>query len=37
MGLLGMCAPDLRLPMTAMLPENLEKLKKALKDYGLLK
>jgi len=36
MGLLGMCCPDLRLPMCAMLPENLEKLKKALKDYGLL-
>jgi len=37
MGLLGMCEPDLRLPLCAMLPENLEKLKKALKDYGLLK
>jgi len=37
MGLLDMCEPDLRLPMSAMLPENLEKLKKALKDYGLLK
>ena len=36
MGLLGMCEPDLRLPMSAMLPENLEKLKKVLKDYGLL-
>ncbi len=36
MGLLGMCEPDLRLPMCAILPENLEKLKKALKDYGLL-
>ena len=36
MGLLGMCEPDLRLPMCTMLPENLEKLKKALKDYGLL-
>ena len=36
MGLLGMCEPDLRLPMCAMLPENLEKLKKALKEYGLL-
>ncbi|MDP2904682.1 MAG: 4-hydroxy-tetrahydrodipicolinate synthase [Candidatus Omnitrophota bacterium] len=36
MGLLGMCAPDLRLPMCSMLPENEEKLKKALKDYGLL-
>jgi 4-hydroxy-tetrahydrodipicolinate synthase len=37
MGLLGMCAPDLRLPMCAMSPENLEKLKNALRDYGLLK
>ena len=36
MGLLGMCEPDLRLPMSSMLPENLEKLKKALKEYGLL-
>lgn len=37
MGLLGLCEPDLRLPMTSMLPENKEKLVKALKDYGLLK
>ncbi len=37
MGILGMCAPDLRLPMSSMSPENLEKLKKALVDYGLLK
>ena len=37
MGLLGMCESDLRLPMCAMLPENLEKLKKALRNYGLLK
>ncbi len=36
MGLLGMCEPELRLPMSAMLPDNLEKLKTALKDYGLL-
>jgi len=35
MGLLGMCEPDLRLPMCSMLPENLEKVRKALKDYGL--
>ena len=35
MGLLGMCSPELRLPMCSMLPENLEKLKKALDDYGL--
>ncbi len=36
MGLLGMCSPELRLPMSEMEPENVEKLKKALKDYGLL-
>lgn len=37
MALLGMCEPDLRLPMCAMNPDNQEKLKKALRDYGLLK
>lgn len=37
MGLLGMCEPDLRLPMCSMSEANLEKLKKALKDFGLLK
>ncbi len=37
MGILGICEPDLRLPMTEMLPENADKLRKALKDYGLLK
>ncbi len=36
MGLLGMCEPELRLPMCAMLSENEEKLRKALKEYGLL-
>lgn len=36
LGLMGMCEPDLRLPMCALAPENLEKVKKALKDYGLL-
>jgi 4-hydroxy-tetrahydrodipicolinate synthase len=36
LGLLGMCEPGLRLPMCTMQPENLEKLKKALRDYGLL-
>lgn len=36
MGLMGLCEPDLRLPMCVMIPDNLEKLKKALKDYGLL-
>ena len=37
MGLMGLCDPSLRLPMCTMMPENLEKLKKALGDYGLLK
>ncbi|MDD5690941.1 MAG: 4-hydroxy-tetrahydrodipicolinate synthase [Candidatus Omnitrophica bacterium] len=37
MGLLGLCDPDLRLPMCEMSQDNLGKLKKALKDYGLLK
>lgn len=36
MGLLGMCEAGLRLPMCEMSPENLEKLKKALKEYGLV-
>ncbi|MEI8350004.1 MAG: 4-hydroxy-tetrahydrodipicolinate synthase [Candidatus Omnitrophota bacterium] len=36
MGLMGLCEPDARLPLCAMSNENLEKLKKALKDYGLL-
>ncbi|TRZ94829.1 4-hydroxy-tetrahydrodipicolinate synthase [bacterium] len=36
MGLLRMCDPQLRLPMCAISGDNLEKLKKALKDYGLL-
>ncbi|MBM3252222.1 MAG: 4-hydroxy-tetrahydrodipicolinate synthase [Candidatus Omnitrophica bacterium] len=37
MGLLGMCNPDLRLPLCTMSDENLAKLKTALKDYGLLR
>jgi len=37
MGLLGMCAPELRLPLSPMSPENLEKLKRALSEYGLMK
>jgi 4-hydroxy-tetrahydrodipicolinate synthase len=36
MGLMGLCEPDLRLPIASMLPENEEKLKKSLKDYGLI-
>lgn len=37
MGLMGLCSPDLRLPLCSMEEANLEKLKKALKDYGLQK
>ncbi|MDD4908667.1 MAG: 4-hydroxy-tetrahydrodipicolinate synthase [Candidatus Omnitrophica bacterium] len=36
MGLMKLCEPDLRLPMCSMSDENLEKLKKAMRDYGLL-
>lgn len=36
MGLMGLCSDEMRLPMCPMAEENLEKLKKALKDYGLL-
>jgi len=36
MSLLGLCSSEMRLPLTSMSEENLEKLKKALKDYGLL-
>ena len=37
MGLLGMCSPDLRLPMVPMQPENKERLRQVLADYGLFK
>ena len=37
MGLLGLCSPDLRLPLCAMSTDNLNKLKTALEEYGLLK
>ncbi len=37
MGLMGLCSPDLRLPLCSMDEGNLDKLKKALKDYGLWK
>jgi 4-hydroxy-tetrahydrodipicolinate synthase len=36
MSLMGMCNPDLRLPLCPMADDNLAKLKKALKDYGLI-
>ncbi|MDD3375607.1 MAG: 4-hydroxy-tetrahydrodipicolinate synthase [Candidatus Omnitrophica bacterium] len=37
MGLLGMCSDELRLPLSPMAAGNVEKLKIALKNYGLLK
>ena len=37
MGFLGLCEASLRLPMCPMSEENLGKLKKELKEYGLLK
>lgn len=37
MGLLKLCDPGLRLPMCGMSIENLEKLKAALKAYGLMR
>lgn len=36
MGLMGMIEPTLRLPMCAMLESNLDKLKKALREYKLI-
>jgi len=36
MELLGMCSADLRLPLCEMDKENLEKLKVALENYGIL-
>jgi len=37
LGMMGLCEPDVRLPMSSMLEENKEKLRKALKEYKLLK
>jgi 4-hydroxy-tetrahydrodipicolinate synthase len=36
MGLMKMIDPQIRLPLCEMLPENKEKLVKALKDYSLI-
>ncbi|MBF0620078.1 MAG: 4-hydroxy-tetrahydrodipicolinate synthase [Candidatus Omnitrophica bacterium] len=36
-GLMGICSPKVRLPMCEMEPANLEKLKKILRDYKLIK
>ena len=37
MGLLGLCSPELRLPLCEMEEENFSRLKLALQQYGLLK
>ena len=37
MGLLGRCDSEIRLPLCAMSEKNLERLKKAMQNYGLLK
>jgi len=37
MGLIGLCDPQLRLPLCSMSEDNLAKLKKVLKDYELIK
>lgn len=37
LGLMGMCSPELRLPMSEMEEQNVVKLKNALREYGLLK
>jgi 4-hydroxy-tetrahydrodipicolinate synthase len=37
MALLGLCEAEMRLPLSPMRPENATRLKKALRDYGLLK
>lgn len=36
MGLMKMCDPEMRLPLCDMMPENKEKLVKALKEYKLI-
>ncbi len=36
MGLMKLCEPDMRLPLCEMLPENKEKLVKAMKEYKLI-
>lgn len=36
MGLMKLCEPDMRLPLCEMMPENKEKLVKAMKEYRLI-
>jgi 4-hydroxy-tetrahydrodipicolinate synthase len=37
MGIMGLCSPELRLPLSEMSEGNVHKLKKVMKDYGLIK
>jgi 4-hydroxy-tetrahydrodipicolinate synthase len=37
MGLIGLCEPEMRLPLSPMRPENEAKLRQALRNHGLLK
>lgn len=37
MGLMGLCDPEIRLPLCKLSDKNLERLKTALKNYGLIK
>lgn len=37
MGILGLCDPEIRLPLCKMSDKNLERLRMAMKDYDLLK
>ena len=34
--LLGMCDGTMRMPLTEMEPQNVEKIKKAMEEYGVL-
>lgn len=36
LGLMGLCSPEMRLPLSAMAETNVTKLKKIMKDYGLI-
>jgi len=36
MGMMGLCSPEVRLPLSEMAPANQEKLRAALKEMGLL-
>jgi 4-hydroxy-tetrahydrodipicolinate synthase len=36
LGLMGKISPELRLPLAPMSDANLEKLKKVMRDYGLI-